>query len=257
MSLTIRTQLKEKALNLAKNRTLTEVRIGLGYTAVQLDNGQIGVACTLHHTVQGNCTIFKGSLPLQGQPASKILEMLDAPGPVESAVSLATSNALFNTSSPEMLTGDILDNVTLYPDDHVGMVGLFAPLIPLLISQTERLDVFEKKTGLGPPASSSKILPAEAALDILPQCQVAVITATSIINHTIDKLLRACTQCREVILLGASTPLMPEVFSETPITVLSGVIVTNPPAMLQVVSEGGGTKLFTGHTRKVNLKLKQ
>ncbi len=250
MSLTIRKRLKEKALTLAQGRTLAEVRIGLGYTAVQLDNDQTGVACTLHHEVQGNCTVFKGKGPLQGQAASSVLEMFDAPGTVESAVSLATSNALTNRLSPAMHTGDILDNVTLYPDDHVGMVGFFAPLVSRLTSHIAHLDIFEKKAGLGP-----NILPTEAAPEILPQCQVAVITSTSIINHTIDDLLKACIPCREVILLGASTPLVPEVFAETPVTVLSGAIVAQPAAMLQIVSEGGGTKLFKDNVHKVNCRV--
>ncbi len=251
MPQSIRTLLKKHALHLAQDRTLAEVRIGLGYTAVQLDNGQTGLACTFHRDLKTSCTVFHKELhPLQGQPAAKVLEMLDEPGSVESAVSIATSNALSNVSSSELRSGDILDNVELRPDDHVGMVGFFPPIIPLLKSQVKQVDVFEKQADRSPD-----VLPAEAALDILPKCQVAVLTSTSIINNTADELLAACSQCREVIMLGASTPLVPEVFSQTPVTVLSGVIITNPQNILQIVSEGGGTKLFKDNVQKVNYRL--
>jgi uncharacterized protein (DUF4213/DUF364 family) len=249
MSPTIRTRLKETALNLATDRTVADVRIGLGYTAVRLDNGQTGVACTFHKDAEGGCTVFKGLRPLQGKPAARVLDMLDAADPIESAVAIATSNALSNTPSPDMSGGDILENVKLYPDDRVGMVGFFAPVIPELRKRTGRLDIFEKQDR-GPGT-----LPAERALEILPKCQIAVITSTSIINHTVDGILEACSNCRDVIMLGASTPLLPEVFAHTPVTVLSGIIVTQPKNILQIVSEGGGMQLFKKNIDKVNCRL--
>jgi hypothetical protein len=53
-------------------------------------------------------------------------------------------------------------------------------------------------------------------------------------------------------MLGASTPLLPEVFAHTPVTVLSGIIVTHPENILQIVSEGGGMQLFKKNIDKVN-----
>ena len=251
MPFSIRTQLRHHALNLAQDRTIADIRIGLGYTAVQLDNGQTGVACTFHQDATGGCTVFKGMRPLQGKPAAKVLEMLDATDPIESAVAIATSNALSNTRTHEMRNGDILENVPLFPEDRVGMVGYFAPVIPELKKRTGRLDIFEKQDR-GPGT-----LPADAAMDILPKCQVAVITSTSIINNTVDGLLEACGNCRDVIMLGASTPLMPQVFAHTPVTVLSGIIVTQPENILQIVSEGGGMQLFKKNIHKVNCHLQK
>lgn len=251
MSATIRTRLKENALSLAQDRTVADVRIGLGYTAVQLDNGQTGVACTFHKDAQGGCTVFQGMRPLKGTPATKVLTMLDAADPIASAVAIATSNALINTPSRDMTAGDILENVTLYPDDHVGMVGFFAPVIPKLKKRTAKLNIFEKQDR-GPGT-----LPADAAKDILPSCQVAIITSTSIINHTVDEILKACSNCRDVIMLGASTPLAPEIFADTPVTVLSGIIVTQPENILQIVSEGGGMQLFKKNIHKVNCRVEK
>ena len=101
------------------------------------------------------------------------------------------------------------------------------------------------------------LLPASRIGDLLPDCQVALITATSIINGTIDDLLTAAKNCREVVILGASTPLLPEIFQDTPVTCLSGVAVNDPEAVLKVVSCGGGMRSFKPHARKVNLKLKK
>ena len=90
---------------------------------------------------------------------------------------------------------------------------------------------------------------------LLPQCQVALLTSTAIINQTADHLLALAGGCREIIFLGASTPLIPEVFEGTGVTLLSGVTVLAPEAILQIVSEGGGMRFFKSSIEKVNLPL--
>ena len=91
----------------------------------------------------------------------------------------------------------------------------------------------------------------------LPSCQVVLITSTSIVNHTIDGILDAAHLCREVVLLGASTPMFPEAFAGTPVTLLSGVVVTRPQEIMDIVGTGGGVRRFKNHIRKVNLHLKK
>jgi uncharacterized protein (DUF4213/DUF364 family) len=97
--------------------------------------------------------------------------------------------------------------------------------------------------------------PQEEAVEHLPRCPVAVITATSIINHTIDALLDAARACRQVALVGASTPLVAEAFAATGVTLLSGVVITAPDEILRVVSEGGGMRQFGPHVRKVTARV--
>ena len=97
--------------------------------------------------------------------------------------------------------------------------------------------------------------PAERARDLLPTCSVAIITSTTLITEGLDALLEAAAGCREVALLGPSTPLLPEVFADTPVTWLSGIRIENPEKVLRVVSEGGGTRDFSPYVQKVNLRL--
>lgn len=73
---------------------------------------------------------------------------------------------------------------------------------------------------------------------------MAIITATSIINKTIDALLAALQRSRAAILFGPSTPLCPEAFTGTRITQLSGAYVTQPEQLKAVISQGGGTMLM-------------
>ena len=236
---------------MAKDINVLDVRIGLGYTAVLLDNGHMGVAYTFHWDPTRGCSAFKGLRPLAGRRALELLAMFESTDKIESAVALATSNALSNTLKEDCLKGDTLEYLDLHPDDRVGMIGYFAPLISVLRNKISSLMVFEQKE-----MPTHDVLPEEEVYGNLPHCQIAFITATSILNHTIDSILDAAQSCREVVLLGASTPLIPEVFKGTPVTVLSGVVVTRPEHIMRIVSEGGGMRFFKNNIQKVNIRLR-
>lgn len=84
---------------------------------------------------------------------------------------------------------------------------------------------------------------------------IALITATSIVNHTVDDLLEAAKGCREVVLLGASTPLSPVSLRSQRVMMLFGILVTSPEGALRVASEGGGMRQLNSHVRKVTVKV--
>jgi len=235
----IRQKIRDVSIGLAKKTLVTDVRIGLGYTAVLLDNGQMGLAYTFHRDLTGGCTVFRGLRPLRGRPAAELLTMFDSTDKIEAAVALATSNALTNTGKDDVLEGDTLEYLTLHSDDTVGMVGYFGPMVPLLRKKVSSLNIFEQVD-----RQKGDILPQADAFRLLPHCDVAL-----------DDLLDAARSCREIALLGASTPLIPEAFADSAVSILSGVVVTRPLEIMRVVSEGGGMRLFKNYIRKVNVIL--
>ncbi|NQT15050.1 MAG: DUF364 domain-containing protein, partial [Planctomycetes bacterium] len=233
----------------AAEQVVADVRIGLGYTAVELAGGQVGVAFTFRQSVRDCCCAFQGMHPLSGRPASELITLLTSADPIEAAVGLACVNALVNAVDQPFPEGDILDCLELRPDDNVGMVGHFKPLVPRLKENVRSLTVFDQNT-----EAHDGIRPADQAFDALSYCQVALITAAAVINHTIDDLLASAVSCREVAIIGASTPMLPDAFSAANVTLLSGVVVQKPKEVLRVVSEGGGMQQFKPHIRKVSLR---
>ena len=250
-SLAVHKRIREYIMPLARGVKVRDVRIGLGYTAVLLENGQAGVALTSHESMTRGCTAFNGLHPLKGREARDLLAFLGSTDKIEMAVALATVNALGNKMSDDLLEGDVMEHVHIGAEDRVGMVGYFAPMLSRLKRKTSSIVIFEQIE-----REKGNLLPAKDAYRLLPECQVAMITSTSILNHTIDNLLRSARSCREVILLGASTPLIPEVFAGSGVTFLSGVVVTEPQEVLRIVSEGGGMRLFGENVKKVNLRLR-
>jgi uncharacterized protein (DUF4213/DUF364 family) len=240
----------EKVEQYGGDKRISDARIGLGYTSITLESGETGLAYTFHHNLKNECTVYSGIRPIAGESVLTIVKMLLSSDPLETAVALATANAVLNNRNTQFINGDILDQLNLTPDDTVSMIGNFRPLVSSLRERGQSLRVFEREENL-----ADNILPAEEAFGYLAKSSIAIITSTTVINSTIEALLESARHCREVIMLGASTTLCPELFKETPITALSGVIVKDGARISQIVSEGGGMKRFKGEVQKVTLRV--
>ena len=236
--------------NSASSRRAAEIRIGLGYTCVVLDNGCAGLAYTFRHSTGHGCSAMRDAGSLAGRPASELLRGLYSLDPIVAAVGLATLNALASAVPLEAAEADALDLLAFRPEDTVGMVGMFSPLIEPLRRSALALHIFEKEESLGAPLSEQE------QPRLLPQCQIVLITATTVINHTLGALLELCRNAREVVLLGPSTPLVPVLLAARGVTILSGVQVVDANRLMQIISEGGGTRQFGSAVRKVSLRIR-
>jgi len=232
-----------------ESRTVLDVRIGLGYTAITLDDERTGVAYTFPAGFRAGCSVLEGIRPLTGRPATQLLDLLGSSDFIRSSLGLACANALSNADPTRGVRGDVLDAVGIRTTDTVGMVGFFAPLVARIEREARSLVVFDENREDSPGTA-----PASEAPQRLANCDVALITSTAIINGSCDGLLSAAANCREVVLLGSSTPMLPGAFMESPVTWLSGITVENPAGILRIVSEGGGTRQFKPHVTKWNLR---
>ena len=66
-------QIRDYLLEHSEKRVVQELRIGLTYTGVLLDDGSAGVAYTFKDDIPAGCSIFGGSHPLAGRPAHEII----------------------------------------------------------------------------------------------------------------------------------------------------------------------------------------
>ena len=241
----------------ARERTIRQAVAGGRFCAVVLDDGGVGLVNLCPEVCGEPSRQVADWLPRPGTSAADALATLDSP--TRSAIGLATANALANrfplghgTTDHAGVPGDVLDILQLEPADHVGMVGCFTPLIERIRRLVQRLSIFERAPRLTPG-----LLPEDQAAELLPQCSVALITATTLMNGTIDALLGVAANCREIVLLGPSTPLVPEVFTKSPrcATLLAGVVVTDAEELLRTVARDGGTRDFKTSVSKVNVRV--
>lgn len=232
----------------ALDRRIEEIRIGLCYAAVVDDRGGMGIAAVLPESFQ-DCRALKGS-GFTGKKASEIIKLLEAgETTLERTLGLACANAVLN-SAMDVPEQDALDLIRLSGRDHVCMVGRFPPLVSRVEQTGASLSILEKD-----PFRGGITDPGEQDL-ALGRCTVAIITATTIINGTLEHVLGRLAGPRHTALLGPSTPLCPEAFLGTPINHIGGSIVKDPGQVLRVVSEAGGTPALRPYLKFVNLFIK-
>ncbi len=232
----------------ARSRTVADVRIGLGYTAVLLDSGSCGLAYSFRAEAGVTCSLLDEAGTLVGRPATELLGWLLRPHVLRSALGLATVNALVRPDEGDLVKGDLADLLAVQPDWTVGMVGYFGPVIAKLREHVRRVLIFERRL-----TDEADVYPDWAAFELLPTCQAVVISATTLINHTFDLLIQAARSAEVVAVLGPSTPLIREPFRRRGITYVSGVVVQDTSRVLEIVSQGGGTRNFKDAVERVNL----
>lgn len=233
----------------AEQRTVTDLCLGLGYSSVVLDDGSAGVAYTLHGARPGCCSVLEDAGSIRGRKAWELLAGSFSGHPLRATLGVAIINALAPVDSRAELGGDLLEYLEVRPDDQIGMVGYFAPFMRLK-ELVKGFYVLEEQE-LGEP----DVYPAEEAAKILPQCSVFVITSVTIVNGTFDTLIQLASKAREVVLVGPSTPLFPEVFRRYGVTLLAGSRVTDTRRLLEIVSESGGTRHFGSALRKLLIRV--
>jgi uncharacterized protein (DUF4213/DUF364 family) len=231
---------------LASNRHVTDVRIGLGYTAVEIDECQVGLAYTFRQDAGHSCTAMKMAGELCGKAAERLVDLLEEKDVISSAVGLATLNALLQERLPRSRGEDFFPLLSLQPGEKVGMVGFFAPIIPQIRQAGCELWIFEKNLSRNEHLFSPEEIPRK-----LPDCSVVILSATTLINHTFEEIVPHFQQAREVVMLGPSTPLLPEIPCRYGVTLLAGMRIVKPKWVLRIVSEGGGTQRLRGAVRKM------
>jgi uncharacterized protein (DUF4213/DUF364 family) len=244
-------QLIDRAISLAADRKIKDIRAGLGYTAVLLDDDACGLAYTFRNELGCFCGVFNEAGQIIGRSASEIIPWLNSQNLLMASMGLATINAILNKASDHWAEGNLTTALEIVPTDVFGMVGNFRPILNVVKKKTNNLYVFEQNV-VEPGLYSETDIPQH-----LPKCNIVVVTATAIINHTIDEVLSYCTSAREVCLVGPSCPMSPEVFEKYNVTILAGDIVTSPERALQIVSQGGGTMALKNAMKHVLFRLQK
>jgi uncharacterized protein (DUF4213/DUF364 family) len=242
-------RLRDSVSRKGENRIVKEVRFGLSYVGVRLDDDSMGLAALLLHELPPGCSVVPVAGTLAGAAASVLLKnLIEGQNPLEKALGLAIANALLQPLACND-ERDSLAIMNLTPNDRVAMVGLFSPMVPKIEATRATLSIIERDP------SRMAVLDKKESDRILQDCTVALITATTILNNTTEEILSSLGNPRHVAILGPSTPLCPEIFQNTPVTHLGGAIVRDADKVMQIISEGGGTRTTRPHLRFVNIIL--
>lgn len=231
----------------AAHVVVRELTMGLGYTAVALEDGGVGLAYTWLEGTEC-CSFARGLDEAEGGPASTLVDRLLADDPLERSVGLAAINALnhrvaLSLPRDDGPAGSLVRELGVTAGTRVGMVGFFPPVARVLEEIGARLEVIDDAKGIGDRRTFEATL--QEGMDVL------VMTSTTLLNDTADELLSRVGPGVRVALLGPSTPLLPEALEGTPVSLLAGMAVADTGAVLRGVRHGAGTPQLQRFSRKV------
>jgi len=231
-----------------KGLKVEDLRVGLGYTAVRNSAGGVGLAYVLRERLPEGCTHLDKAGEYIGLDLQEMAKMfMNHHNPLKASIGLAAINSVAPVENTEFHEGDVLDYLDIKKDDWVGMVGHFAPLVRRIKQTTPHLFVIEDKHEYR-RNGTFRIFD-----EIMGNCNIMIITATTLINKTFEDILEKTKKAKKRVLLGPSAPLFREFYEGMGIDLVSGMVVEDADRVLKIVSQGGGTRFFKKYSKKVNL----
>ena len=226
--------------------------LGLGYTAVTLPDGGIGLSYT-HFEDKQSCMLLNRHIDYEEQPAIQLLEKIKSDHPVERSMALALVNALNYKDAlefPEDKKNQIMfDQFNIGDGTRVAMVGFIGPLVELLKQKQAAVEVLDASRNLGHKDD------LYAKLD--NWADVLVLTSTSILNNTTEEILQHVSPAVKTVMLGPSTPMVAEAFDHLPVHMLAGTVPVDKANVLKAIRHGMGTPVLQRFSRKSYLSLQR
>lgn len=241
--------LKDILSSLKADHDVSEIRTCVFWTAVC--SLRCGLASTMAFSIrpsEGPQVESAGHLLPSGVKAlaqlslsSRILEAAIGMAAINSAVPIDESLCVDLNAEEEIRT--------LGKGKKIAVIGHF-PFVKRLQAEAQELWVFELP-GRGRPGD----ITGKEIETLLPQAEVVAISSTTLINHSLGKILSLTAPDAVKILLGPSTPLSPILFDHG-FDVLSGSIVTDRNRALESISQGANFRQVKG-VRKVTMRRKK
>lgn len=183
-----------------------------GFCALELQDGSIGLS---YIQLEGTEAPMRARLDVRdisGMDAVTLARGFAGSDPVDRALGFATINALsqrlFTRANWVPSANDnLLGAINPQRGEHIGMIGLFMPLIPILERSGARLTVLELDHALVRDEENFRVTldPAELA-----DCDQIVSTSTVLLNDTLDDVLAACRNARRFAVVGPTASCVPD-----------------------------------------------
>lgn len=222
------------------------------FCAIELDDGSLGLSFLL----LGDTLVQLRSadaFQVQGQPALELARRYAQGQGLQRTLGFAAVNALtrhlFDRAGyePPPAQGSIGD-LDLAPGDHVGMVGLFPPLVKQVLATGARLTVIELREDLAGAREGWQVSldPAD-----LGSCNKVLSTSTVLLNDTLDALLAHCRGAQRISLIGPGAGCLPDPLFARGVTLLGGSWIVDPAGFKAALAAGVS---WSPHTRKVAIR---
>lgn len=237
----------EIAIQKSKGLTVKNVCLGLGYTAVELSDGECGCCFTFRHELGPKCGVINGAGNLIGKSAEEFINLSMSTNLAEASLGVATINAVLNKDYS--VGPNALDVADIREGDTIGMIGYFMPIVKKFSHVAKNMYIFERNL------TDEGLMPDWSEDIYLPQCDVVIITGVTFINKTIDHILELSKNAKEIVVMGASACMAPELLKEKGVTILAGSRVNDAAGLMKTVAQGGGGLEVVNHMDRLCVRI--
>jgi uncharacterized protein (DUF4213/DUF364 family) len=127
----------------------------------------------------------------------------------------------------------------IQPHETVSLIGAFGPYIRRLKMMGNPFFIIEKNSQTLRLDEMKYFKPESEMRDALEKSRVAILTGTSIVNHTIDHILSLLRNGIRTAIIGPTASMIPDAFFKRGIHAIAGIEIQKPDTMIKILKQGG------------------
>lgn len=217
------------------------------FCALELDDGALGLSYVLLGGILPRLAASDDPHTIVGMDALQLAREFAAPtagaggdAEIRRTLGFAAANALSRTVMERMGFAppraiDSIGGIDPQAGDHVGMVGLFTPLLKQVTAAGAQLTVIELNPDYAGHYDGYRVTLDAAALE---DCNKVLSTSTILLNHTVDAMLAHCRKAQRIVLIGPSAGCLPEPLFARGVTVVGGSWITDRVGFIDALRRG-------------------
>ncbi|GAB1460283.1 hypothetical protein MASR2M50_20570 [Thauera sp.] len=217
------------------------------FCALELDDCALGLSYVLLGGILPRLAASDDPHTIVGMDALQLAREFAAPtagaggdAEIRRTLGFAAANALSRTVMERMGFAppraiDSIGGIDPQPGDHVGMVGLFTPLLKQVTAAGAQLTVIELNPDYAGHYEGYRVTLDAAALE---DCNKVLSTSTILLNHTVDDMLAHCRKAQRIVLIGPSAGCLPEPLFARGVTVVGGSWITDRAGFIDALRGG-------------------
>lgn len=210
------------------------------FCAIELDDGSLGLSYVLLEDTLARLHAHPNLEDLTGSDALDLASRFASASGIEKIIGFAAANALTRCLydragfRPDNST-DSIGGLNPAAGEHIGMIGLFRPLLGRILASGAQLTVVELKAEFAGERDGYRVTTDAEAL---ATCTKVVSTSTLLLNDTLDRMLGYCRQARWFAMIGPSAGCLPDGLFDRGITFVGGSWITDPAAFIDALRSG-------------------
>ena len=241
-----------------KGLRVTDGVIGLNFVGLQLSSGRSHFVYLMREALPSGDMIFPYGEEMIGMDAWEVAQWaLTGAEDLQRSLGVAALNAAspFYRDPRYQSREDFYDGIT--GQDVMGVIGYMPPLVERYAGRVKQYISFDRAIDLQGSVEGAEVYPMSRQAELLPACDIVVITGTSMINHTTEEVLAMCTGARDILLSGFSLPYYPEAYRNSGITAMGSVYYADDSAALfKPLSLAAGRHRVRAYTQHSYYRLK-